>query len=680
MSADAFDRLEDALRGAVRAQAARRAAPRGAAMARACRGRGGLLAAAAALVVAGGGAVAATQVWKVGAPDDSGLDYCPAPRPDAGAGVAAGAARILPLRVADPGGGPPWALRVFGSTRGGSCVQVGQVVDGRFGRMEGTTLRPVPAVPGQNSLCGYVARDGYPVLRGLRRLDVTGGSGRGPVTAVRTIRYGLLGPAARVAVWRDGSGRRLARMRVDPHGGAYLFVRASDPAPYAAIERRRATIEARMKALIRRGVSPRVAVRPRRRRPVGPVLLGYAEGDRRDRRDVRRRAHAARRGARPDARARCRACAAQQGHQQGRRARADPRDAVGVRALHGALPGAGRDRPRRPPLHGDPHRSGRARAATARRPPAGRRARTTSRAGRRSGSSSTAASGAGTARSYCPGQPHDPRRLRDRLRAVRRAARRVLVVYGPPMSDDAGWAVLRTAVDAARAALGERLVGAYALGLAGARRLRAGRRRRRRRCWSSTASTRDGRGGGGGRGGGAGARRVGARLSLFWGDWATFAAPPADRAAAADRAARPARLRRRGARRARRRTACRARPTTTSSARPPRSPRAGWSATGHPGPGRAARRRPPRDDQDGVVPRPLPGDDPRRPGRQQRRGGRVVRRAGGRTRPLAAAALRWRTARSTTRPSSPTCPRSTPRRSPRCARTRAVPADVKARL
>jgi hypothetical protein len=253
MSADAFDRLEDALRGAVRAQAAtpRRRVP---------RWRPGLLAAAAALVVAGGGAVAATQVWKVGAPDDSGLDF-PAPRPDAGAGVAAGAVRILPLRVADPGGGPPWALRVFGSTRGGSCVQVGQVVDGRFGRMEGSTLRPVRAVPGQNSLCGFVARDGYPVLRGLRRVDVTGGSGRGPVTAVRTIRYGLLGPAARTAVWRDGAGRRLARMRVDPHGGAYLFVREEDPAPWAAVERRRAAIEDRMKALLRRGVNPRVALR-----------------------------------------------------------------------------------------------------------------------------------------------------------------------------------------------------------------------------------------------------------------------------------------------------------------------------------------------------------------------------------------------------------------------------------
>jgi hypothetical protein len=262
MSADAFDRLEDALRDAVRAQAhaaapgpgpARRFVPRR-------RWRGGLLAAAAALVVAGGGAVAATQVWRVGAPDDQGLDF-PAPRPNAGAGVAAGATRILPLRVADPGSGPPWALRVFGSTRGGSCVQVGQVVDGRFGRMEGTTLRPVPAVPGQNSLCGFVARDGYPVLRGLRRVDVTGGSGRGPVTAVRTIRYGLLGPAARVAVWRDGSGRRLARMRVDPHGGAYLFVREDDPAPYAAVERRRQKVEDRMRALLRRGVNPRVALR-----------------------------------------------------------------------------------------------------------------------------------------------------------------------------------------------------------------------------------------------------------------------------------------------------------------------------------------------------------------------------------------------------------------------------------
>jgi hypothetical protein len=264
MSADAFDRLEAELRGAVRAAVA--AEPR-----RVPRWRPGLLAAAAALVVAGGGAVAATQVWRVGAPDDTPLGF-PAPRPDAGAGVASGAPRILPLRVADPRGGPPWALRVFGSSRGGSCVQVGQVVDGRFGRMDGTTLRPVAAIPGQTSLCGFVARDGYPVLRGLRRQDVTGGSGRGPVTAVTTIRYGLLGPAARSVTWRDASGRRLMRMRVDPHGGAYLLVRVEDPAPFEAVDARRRAVERRMKALLGRGVSPRVAMR-RAAKEAGPARV-----------------------------------------------------------------------------------------------------------------------------------------------------------------------------------------------------------------------------------------------------------------------------------------------------------------------------------------------------------------------------------------------------------------------
>jgi hypothetical protein len=265
MSADAFDRLEAELRGAVRAQAAaapstaggrRRASTRWRRVPR----RGGLLAAAAALLVAGGGAVAATQVWRVGAPDDS-TRYLPAPSPDAGAGVASGAPRILPLHVADPRGGPPWALRTFASTRGGSCVQVGQVVDGRFGRMDGNTLRPVAAVPGQTSLCGFVARGGYPILRGLRRQDVAGGDGRGPITAVTTIRYGLLGPAARTATWRDGSGRRLMRMRTDPHGGAYLFIRVEDPAPYEAVDARRQAVEQRMKALIAKGVSPRAAMR-----------------------------------------------------------------------------------------------------------------------------------------------------------------------------------------------------------------------------------------------------------------------------------------------------------------------------------------------------------------------------------------------------------------------------------
>jgi hypothetical protein len=262
MSGDAFERLERELRCAVRADVASASAVHRSGRRRSRRG--GLLAIGAALAL-GGGALVATQVLEVGAPaPELGL---PKPRPTVGAGVATGKPRILPLRVSDPYGGPPWALRIFPSSRGGSCVQVGQVVDRRFGRVlpgdDGgpLKLRPVSATPGANSLCGFVARNGYPVLRGLRTVEVTGGNGDRrrcgggpcPITAVRTIRYGLLGPVARSATYVDGTGHDGATMRVDgARGGAYLFVVRTDPAPYVERDRReRARSEALRRELAR---------------------------------------------------------------------------------------------------------------------------------------------------------------------------------------------------------------------------------------------------------------------------------------------------------------------------------------------------------------------------------------------------------------------------------------------
>jgi hypothetical protein len=288
MSRDAFDRLERKLRGAVRAGGVAVSADSAGAAAtpihdagsrRRGRGRlsrrGGLLAIGAALVV-GGGALAATQVLEVGAPvPDPPL---PRPTPTIGAGVATGTPRILALRVADPDSGPPWALRTFTSSRGGSCVQVGQVVDGRFGRvLPGAggrlQLRPISATPGANSLCSFVARSGYPVLRGLRTVQITGGVSDPrrcdgdpcPLTAVRTIRYGLLGPAARSATYVDGAGHDGTTMRLDgAHGGAYLFVVRTDPAPYVERERaQHATMAALQRETARlraKGLSERKAM------------------------------------------------------------------------------------------------------------------------------------------------------------------------------------------------------------------------------------------------------------------------------------------------------------------------------------------------------------------------------------------------------------------------------------
>ena len=43
--------------------------------------------------------------------------------------------RLLPIRVADPDGGPPWGIRLVKTTRGETCLQVGRVVDGQIGQL-----------------------------------------------------------------------------------------------------------------------------------------------------------------------------------------------------------------------------------------------------------------------------------------------------------------------------------------------------------------------------------------------------------------------------------------------------------------------------------------------------------------------------------------------------------------
>jgi len=42
-------------------------------------------------------------------------------------------AQLLPISVADPGGGLPWGIRLVRTTRGLLCVQVGRLLDGRLG-------------------------------------------------------------------------------------------------------------------------------------------------------------------------------------------------------------------------------------------------------------------------------------------------------------------------------------------------------------------------------------------------------------------------------------------------------------------------------------------------------------------------------------------------------------------
>ncbi len=90
------------------------------------------VAVAVACLAVCGSALAATGVFRTGAP--VGSEVPPSPSAYEGA-VIPQTVRLLPLRVSDPDGGPPWALRVLKTTRGLMCLQVGRVVDGRLGAL-----------------------------------------------------------------------------------------------------------------------------------------------------------------------------------------------------------------------------------------------------------------------------------------------------------------------------------------------------------------------------------------------------------------------------------------------------------------------------------------------------------------------------------------------------------------
>ena len=136
-----FDDLRDQLREA----AARDIAIESAVEARvAARGRSGrrrqwLLVTLAALVTFGGVAVAERAINRTGpdvAPDIIPRDVAPA----SGEGIVTNSA------AADPGGGPPWAVRVFTNAAGLDCGAVGRLLNGRLGTYDQSrTFRALPA-------------------------------------------------------------------------------------------------------------------------------------------------------------------------------------------------------------------------------------------------------------------------------------------------------------------------------------------------------------------------------------------------------------------------------------------------------------------------------------------------------------------------------------------------------
>jgi hypothetical protein len=125
---DAADRLDRDASGP-RNQTTRR--PRGAPL----RRRRAAVIAVVLLLCFAGAAVAATELIRTGEP----VPPTPA-MPGVFGTIKPGSTKLLSVRAADPGGGPPWGLRIFrttmtvgGITHNVGCVQVGRVVGGQLG-------------------------------------------------------------------------------------------------------------------------------------------------------------------------------------------------------------------------------------------------------------------------------------------------------------------------------------------------------------------------------------------------------------------------------------------------------------------------------------------------------------------------------------------------------------------
>ncbi len=167
---------------------------------------------------------------------------------------------LLPMRVADTEGGPPWGMRVIRTTRGLLCLQAGRVVDDQLGALGtgyafhgdkrfhpfladdaiSTDACPAVGASGTAFLPGppvIVPANGLP-LAGENvsqsdqvHCDLPGQENWGvrcPQSELRQVAVGLLGPHARSIEVGNPDG---SSFTIDPYGpeGAYLIVLPAQP-------------------------------------------------------------------------------------------------------------------------------------------------------------------------------------------------------------------------------------------------------------------------------------------------------------------------------------------------------------------------------------------------------------------------------------------------------------------
>jgi hypothetical protein len=197
-------------------------------------------------------AVGALSGWfSAGKPDV----FYPA-SPSTGLGRTIPGTRMLPIREADPAGGPPWGLRLVRTDRGDTCLQVGRVEDGEIGSLgidyswgNDHKFHPINRNDGAADVCGATDAAGHGFVNSSRHgwaasAFIPSDYGRGkaasycrggnperagsrvpvcPAGSLRMIFVGLLGPDAKSITYRTPSGATKTEQTVGGVG-AYLIV------------------------------------------------------------------------------------------------------------------------------------------------------------------------------------------------------------------------------------------------------------------------------------------------------------------------------------------------------------------------------------------------------------------------------------------------------------------------
>jgi hypothetical protein len=210
-----------------------------------------------ALLVLSAGALAAGGVIRIGAPAEPIKGFSTSPR---GGGVVAGTDRLLKITAPDPGGGPPWGMRVLSTKAGEGCVQVGRLLDGKLGAVGQDSAFHDDSLFHAFAFDSAFAKSACTLLDGNERIFLNAtvgdmpasawvgyGGGCVPSTAThaerfnahgkplalcpqadeRNLYYGLLGPDAESITYKL-DGHTHTQATVGPEG-AYLLITTASP-------------------------------------------------------------------------------------------------------------------------------------------------------------------------------------------------------------------------------------------------------------------------------------------------------------------------------------------------------------------------------------------------------------------------------------------------------------------